>query len=322
MARVHGEVDPEQKAAWCQGAPGPAIWQPDMSGPAVPVKVLTYNLYWWSLFRLRHSNGGSAANLIAHTDAPEYDMMGFQECEDVKFVLVQAHLQDKYAFTLGQHGLCMAWNSATWRPLAQGEDHVAEDSRIQYYGVRDVIWARLAHRQTGKVVLFVNHHGPLPVNSGGMCGGVATAGNILRAIQKHGQPGDAVILVGDFNSNLAAVEIHELQAKMHHVFHGNADGGVDNIFSNVPLTHATDLKNIGSGGSDHDALTATIHIEPGPGHAPPVGVSVTTGAPGTCHCKCDWAAKPNACKLDDGSCCYKTCCAAGHPVAPAPQVVV
>merc|ERR1712154_197389 len=41
-------------------------------------------------------------------------------------------------------------------------------------------------------------------------------------------------------------------------------GGVDNVFTNVPKTGVVSTKNLGSGGSDHDALSATIMM-PAPG---------------------------------------------------------
>lgn len=294
-----------QQNMWCTGGQGPAIWQANAVGDPVAVKVLTYNLFWWSLFKQRKGNDGSAGKLIAESSKTQvYDVMAFQECENLTWVLTDAGMQDKYTFFPGDNGLCQVWRSETWELDSQGQDPVAEDGKAQYYGIRDVQWSRLIHKTTRQPLLFLNHHGPLPMGTGGACGEVATAGNILRVIAANGRVGDAVILVGDFNTGESKGEISMLEAQLHRIFHGTCDGGVDNIFTNIAPPHAADSANLGGGGSDHDALQTTIWIEPGAIHDPG-----NTAAPPADKCDCAWAKTPHACEgAGDGSRCDKVCC--------------
>mmetsp|Transcript_78003 Transcript_78003/g.167390 ORF Transcript_78003/g.167390 Transcript_78003/m.167390 type:complete len:295 (-) Transcript_78003:228-1112(-) len=186
--------------------------------------------------------------------------MGFQECEDPARVLRDSGLLNEYYVSQGACSLCMAFRLSDWTLVAQGQDSVAEDMASSYFGRRNAQWMRLRHLTTNRIVLFVNHHGPLPVNSGGICGGAATADNLLRLIATAGQPGDAIVLSGDFNANGASETISELRTRLFHVFAGTMDGGIDNIFSNVGAKAVISRANLGNGGSDHDALTSTIEV--------------------------------------------------------------
>merc|ERR1719223_1274408 len=142
---------------------------------------------------------GSAGRLIS--DADNLDIMGFQECEDVRRVISDAGYADSFEVQPGLHSVANAWRRSVWERLAGDSTEIAEDRWEQHYGRRTVTWARLRHRQTEKVVFFMNHHGPLPVNTGGLCGGEATAYGLLRIVGIHAFKGDAVILTGDFNAD-------------------------------------------------------------------------------------------------------------------------
>jgi len=229
------------------------------SGSGITVKVLTYNLFWWNLFGRRHGNGGSAGRLIAEAGSSErFDVMGFQECEGVGWVLGDAGLATEYGAITGPHAMCMAYRKDSWTLLADGAKNVGEDRGDQWYGTRAVMWARLQHSTTGQVLFFVNHHGPLPVHSGGRCGGEATAYNILKLIANTAHADDAVVLVGDFNAGPNDVTLQSLNGRMHHIYTGSAFGGVDHVFSSCE--HKVSTRNLGDGGSDHDALEAIIQL--------------------------------------------------------------
>jgi len=252
---------------WCQASAPAADWSLKRcsadGGQSREVKVLTYNLFWWNLFGsyFRNGNGGSAGKLIAANGmgAP-YDFMGFQECDDVGRVLADAGLEQEYAAVGGQHAVAIAYRTSEWRLLSQGMAEVAEDRPEQWWGTRGALWARFQHIVDGKTVLFVNHHGPLPVGTGGRCGKHATAWNILRTIATHGEEGDGIILVGDFNADAGTTTIQELEARLHRVFTGASFGGVDHIFSNCGESRVVVRRNLGNGGSDHDALDAVITL--------------------------------------------------------------
>ena len=115
--------------SWCRNAAPPTLWRPAAAGPSINIKVqihiltiwifmfqdlfpqhflcspapsgamwlesiqvLSYNLFWWHLFKVEGGRGGSAGHLIRSTSEPPYDVMGFQECEDPEKVLGPAGL--------------------------------------------------------------------------------------------------------------------------------------------------------------------------------------------------------------------------------------
>mmetsp|Transcript_133752 Transcript_133752/g.286022 ORF Transcript_133752/g.286022 Transcript_133752/m.286022 type:complete len:483 (-) Transcript_133752:67-1515(-) len=256
-------------------APATAVKQ---AGSAVRLKVLTYNLFWWNLFGLRGGNGGSAGRLIAQAGrAMPLDVMAFQECQDPQRVLRAAGLWGQYIVFggdgTGSAALCTAFRSSTWQLLGHGLEYVAEDTRQQYFGRRAAMWLRLQHRQTGRKLLFVNHHGPLPLNSGGIQGGATLASRLLRLVQEHAQAGDGVVLVGDFNANPTSATVQHLEGSLRRIFTGRVDGGIDHVFTNLGPESVLATENLGPGGSDHDALSAELLLSGG-GAAGGAGESV------------------------------------------------
>jgi hypothetical protein len=248
---------------WCAGSPVPKLWAPTPGSGPTSIRALSYNLYWWYLFRLHKGNGDSAGRLIGANMEPPFDVMGFQECEDPRWLLEPVGLMDQYQILMGKHAVCMAYNKKAWAMISNGTGEVAEDMKTKYYGKRGSQWMRLQHLETELTLFFINHHGPLSVNSGGICGGEATSHNILQMIAKHGKVGDTVVLVGDFNANAGSKTIQDLWRHLVLVMSGKSWGGVDNIFSNAEAGAVVEAKILGSGGSDHDAIAATIRVESG-----------------------------------------------------------
>lgn len=246
---------------WCAGSEPRSGWQLSGCGmgSGVQVKVVTYNLFWWNLFGRRGGNGGSAGRLLrdAHQQQP-IDVIGFQECDSVGWVMGDSGLQNEFAAIPGPHALCMAYRKTAWGLLADGITDVAEDRSDQWYGTRSIMWVRLQHYQTGQTIVATNHHGPLPLNSGGRCGGEATAFNILKLLATQAQPQDAIVLLGDFNSATFSQTVQSFNGRLQRVFTGQAFGGVDHVFSSCPNVVST--RNLGSGGSDHDALEVVIRL--------------------------------------------------------------
>jgi len=267
---------------WCEVGVPPAGWRlGSCAGPEMEVKVLSYNQFWWKLYGEWGGAGGSAGKLI-HTHAP-FDFMGFQECDDVNRVLGDAGMTHTYTTFAGRHAVAIAWNKANWNSLSTGAVDVAEDGRHQYYGYREVVYARLQHRENGKMVFFINHHGPTPVRlAGGFCGPEATAYNILKVIAENAHVGDTVVLVGDFNAKAPQPEFDTLantstvsliEEHMDLLYRGSVFGGIDNFYTNC--ARAVESHNLGLGdkdtlvwhhgqmvygGSDHDALTVTMRV--------------------------------------------------------------
>jgi len=251
---------------WCEVNFPPQEWNLKScpaSGQTL-VKVLTYNLFWWNLFD-RHGGGDrSAGRLIARTGGTEkYDVMGFQECEDVWRVLHDAGLHhDEYEAIDGGRAIAVAWRKSSWTLLAHDSVDVGEDSPQQYYGKRSAMWVRLQNHGDGKTVFFVNHHGPLKVSQGGGCTGSATALNILKVISENAHGTDVIILVGDFNAALGCSRVQELEKRLDKVHSGRIFGGVDHIFSNCGSRGVGQTLGKGDGyyKSDHEALSATFGI--------------------------------------------------------------
>lgn len=252
--------------SWCEAdVPDPHWRLSDHScqapGPTSRVKVLTYNLYWWNLFGVRKSAGGKSGHLIHETSQTEpYDIMGFQECDDASWPMKDAGLADQFEVVTGGHALAIAYRTNAFELIEHGEDEVAEDREDQWYGKRDAQWARLRHRGTSKTVFFVNHHGPLPVNTGGLCGGAATAYNILKMIALNSHRHDAVIFVGDFNANEKCPTLQRLKEHFHTGFTGKSFGGIDNVFTSCGPDSVLEKRNLGAGGSDHDALSVVLRV--------------------------------------------------------------
>jgi len=254
------------RGQWCEArapARGWTLKKCGAAGGAQEVKILTYNLYWWNLFgeQFRKGNGGSAGKLIARGGKGKpYDFMGFQECDDVARVLADAGLQGSHAGIAGGHAVAIAYRRAAWTKLDDGMDEVGEDRADQWWGTRGAQWARFKHASNGRTVFVVNHHGPLPVGTGGRCGPQATAWRILKAIGDHARTGDAVIVVGDFNADAGTATARELGQRLHRVYTGTSFGGVDHVFSSCGGDRVVSKRNLGAGGSDHDALEVVLRV--------------------------------------------------------------
>eukprot|EP00927_Polykrikos_kofoidii_P059594 TRINITY_DN54740_c0_g1_i1.p1 TRINITY_DN54740_c0_g1~~TRINITY_DN54740_c0_g1_i1.p1 ORF type:complete len:581 (-),score=71.04 TRINITY_DN54740_c0_g1_i1:232-1974(-) len=244
------------------------MWKPSVPSGTLRVRILSYNLYWWNLFGIRKGNHNSASNLIKQSMGVHFDFMGFQECENYTAVLDPAGLLDQYNAFLGAHALCMAYRNSAWSLLGHGEADVAEDQPMEYYGTRGTQWMRLRHLQSNATALFLNHHGPLSVNSGGQCGGAATAHHLMKLIVAQGIPGDIVVLAGDFNANAGSLTIQELWKHLVLIYNSKSFGGVDNLFSNVERGSVSEAASLGQGGSDHEAIAATLELREDAGNRP------------------------------------------------------
>mmetsp|Transcript_20242 Transcript_20242/g.44201 ORF Transcript_20242/g.44201 Transcript_20242/m.44201 type:complete len:338 (-) Transcript_20242:77-1090(-) len=216
------------------------------------VTVFSHNLQWWSLFGFKNGNKGSATRLLRAT-LP--DIAGWQECEDVSRILGTQGLLADYRGIQGRFSLAFAYKFTDWDVIADGFEEVATDEEEQFSGPRGVIWARFRHRRSSKVVFAINHFGPMRVNSGGKAGGATTAGKIATVIYRCAQPGDGVVLFGTFNSQAQSRTVRHLERYLFKVWTGSVYGGIDHVFSSLPVDHA---QNLSKGGSDHEAVAITF----------------------------------------------------------------
>ncbi|CAK9034888.1 unnamed protein product [Durusdinium trenchii] len=226
------------------------------------IKVVSYNLEWWKIYNTMKGNGGSEGGVIAATHAAEpVDLIAFQECGDKDRVLADAGLLDSFTTFGAPHQKCAAVRKAAWRFISKGHEDIAADVYWNFFGKRGVMWTRLWHVSSGLRVFFANFHGPLAINSGGCCGGKRTARNLLRVIEQNSEPGDVIILLGDFNANSASHTVKELRKSLVHVQSGHVLGGIDHAFVNLPPSTVKAMQDIGSGGSDHHAVMTVFEID-------------------------------------------------------------
>jgi len=268
------------------GAPGPPPggWAYVPRGAPLQVKVLSYNTEWWHTIEQMKGNGNSIAKVITMASKPvPYDFIGFQEFYDPWFGLTRPGfdarwLLHQYMFVRGEFGgpvgTIIAFRNESWALLARGQRFVGEDRKGPvYFGKRISLWARFLHRKSGKTVFFMDHHGPLPSNLGGMCGGAITALNLLHVISENAQAGDAIIFTGDFNADASSQTIRIVSSRLQRSF-----GGIDNVFTNLPPAAVVQHGAMASGGSDHPALSAVLHL-PGAGAPAAPGPAPRPAAP-------------------------------------------
>lgn len=86
----------------------------------------------------------------------------------------------------------------------------------------------------------------------------ATAYNLLKGIAQNAHTIDTILLVGDFNAAVDSETTRELSQYLTHAYAGQSFNGVDNFFTNCATVLEKSL--LGSGGSDHDALSVIFSI--------------------------------------------------------------
>jgi len=227
---------------------------PNLGG--MRVKLLTYNLFWWNLFGQRRGNGRSAGRLIENAgEGDPFDIAAFQECDDASRILRDARMsEDDYDYVRWGSNT-IAYRKNRWERLSYGKgERFAEDANGRWK--RGAHWVRLMEKTTGNKLFVLNHHGPLPVNSGGKCGGEATAYNMLKMVKENSDEGDAIMLTGDFNADAGAQTVRTLESYIHLAM----SHWVDMIMSNCAGASVKETENLGSGGSDHDALMAIVEF--------------------------------------------------------------
>jgi len=255
------EADFSELCASANELMAPLVRKPALGGENLSVKILTYNLFWWRLFNQLHGRGGSAGKLIAASNAQgHFDIVAFQECQDKNRVMRDAGLSKYYQMFDAPYGKCVGYRKDAWELLDNGHGNITADVYWNDYGMRGAQWLRLGHKKTGHKVFFMNYHGGLSVNSGGVCGGPGAARNLLKLMNNHSRDDDKVILVGDFNSNPASRLVQELRTRLLHVYSGSVLGGIDNILTNLPASSVVGSWNLGNAGSDHDALTTVFNL--------------------------------------------------------------
>jgi len=235
------------------------IAPPQVNNSIGNVRIMTFNT--------QNPNGNNFHTIGHCVQHGKADIMLFQECQSP--VHKELHGLGGYDVAGGEgdfSGLGLAWRTSMftkvggpWKAwVGQDLDNCCCNVHIWKGGKcwdRFVVSVRLRH-QNGQHVILADHHGILPINSGGKTGHAAAAANLNNAIEQHREAGDAVILGGDFNNIAGQSETIRLLEESYG-FRRHADHWVDNIFSKG-WTSQTDMRNYGSCMSDHDSIAVTL----------------------------------------------------------------
>lgn len=224
------------------------------------------NVVTWNAGGNHHSTTGSCLH------ASDADLVLFQEVDDPSSKL---HGLSGYqtAGGGGWSGMGFAWKESSFSHIdGPWKDYVGEDRDNCCCNVwkwnngkcwtRYVVSIRLKH-SSGQEVLVANHHGLLPINTGGKTGHATAAQNINNAVNRRMGSTELVIFAGDMNNVPGRSDmLNRLDndyGYTHH-YHGKTYGGVDAFYSKgFQMVGAG--SNLGSCGSDHDLLKVSLQSD-------------------------------------------------------------
>jgi hypothetical protein len=250
----------EKDAALLQRSKSMALKAMRKSLAGFEVTIVSYNLYWWNI----QANNRWGALYDRITKQMPFDLIGFQECEDVARIIDKSGLED-FDFYQGpnkpkNNPAPIAWNEKLFTKLAgPSEKWVASDG----YGGRYMVWVRLQHKASGVSVFFANTHGPL-----GNCG--STLGNNwVAGIRENKDANDVVFVTGDYNCWTGTSAMKLLKQELNDDGVNDVDAGIDQILTDFGLYQ----KESGGGKlegwpSDHPLVKGTFGIGPTPPPTP------------------------------------------------------
>eukprot|EP00931_Biecheleriopsis_adriatica_P042894 TRINITY_DN2447_c0_g1_i3.p1 TRINITY_DN2447_c0_g1~~TRINITY_DN2447_c0_g1_i3.p1 ORF type:complete len:887 (-),score=130.08 TRINITY_DN2447_c0_g1_i3:97-2367(-) len=222
------------------------------------------------------------------------DLVGVQECDGgwVKLKSYLAGTADYLELLSIDGALCTLYNPARFDLLSYGRQNVGTGSASYRY----CAYGRLLDKESGETVFFVNTHWDHQRQDP-----YGHAKNTKSMIETHSSPGDALIVVGDFNQNayinaFEDVFVGELGLRREGL--GSSHDQIDLIWSNHRGSSSCNSPQDSSGGtgSDHNPVYCEFSLC---ADCPPPTTTTTTAAPRTDECA-DFAAWPN---VDGGRTC-------------------
>lgn len=186
-----------------------------------PFKVVTYNLYWWCVSGKNNAPGQSCPQFAGDKGFHQiwdkikqngpFDLLGFQECEDASKMFNGIGYGSTHAWQQGPADIGMGYDKTKFDALGEFNSTQVEADQ---WGPRYIAWIRLKQKEGGANIFFANTHGPLPGPRGSMDGkhGHLVAQNYIKAVADHIQPGDAMVVTGDFNALPINTEIWDLNS--------------------------------------------------------------------------------------------------------------
>ncbi|CAE7938393.1 unnamed protein product [Symbiodinium sp. KB8] len=261
-----------------------------------PFIVVTYNLYWWCVSDEygncpQNKDGKGFQKLFARIQQNgPFDLIGFQECDDVGKVIGGTSLAASFEYYTPKTGndAPMAWQHSKFTAIeGPGTAWISRDK----YGDRHMNWVRLQVIGSSATIFFANTHGPLDQCGGGP--GETVASNYVNAVYSHKKPGDLVVFTGDFNCGQNQDTIKKLAQAFELDATDTSYNGADHIFSSEGVRVLWKGSSPGSP-SDHQLLKAVLEAS---SPSPP-------SPPSPPH--------PSGCPVppDNGGCC--TSCSSNH----------
>jgi hypothetical protein len=204
-------------------------------------------LYWWNV--KEHGRWGDILRRIG--DEGPFDLIGFQECENVGWILQNAGLSGFSYYTgpnkPSANPAPLAWNRAAFLKMdGPGYKVVAHDE----FGARVMTWVRLRHLATGANVYFANTHGPLN-NCDSQLGRDWSA-----SVSDTKQPGDIAFMTGDFNCWTGTNAMNML----HSIFSHRIESNIDQILADAVPHEGTWGGRRDGWPSDHPLVKGTFTL--------------------------------------------------------------
>lgn len=183
------------------GPPAPPPSPAPCTGDCRDIKVLSYNLEW-------HTNGVHLDRIAKTINANgQFDLLGMQECENIGALIGLVGTGKSYGTYQvtpaagikpgkpNQGDICMAWNTAVFDKISQGQAPVGTDG----WATRMMQWVYLNIKGTNRNVMFANTHGPVGQCIGKYEAWSAVADAYLKNSKGNMKPGDHLFFTGDFN---------------------------------------------------------------------------------------------------------------------------
>jgi len=181
----------------------------------------------WAMARFLNLTGGTP-----------YTFLAFQDCDP----LVP---QDAWGMVSSQQfRLCLAYRKHEWQEVSHGETLISADSVANAHTERGALWIKLLH-ESGQNLLLVNYEGPRPFNSGGVCGGTATAKHLLKMAQQVTNPGDGILIVGDFHADYDSSTLATLRKSLPSISHGTCTDAAGCMVHNFHAIAMQTFRHVG-----------------------------------------------------------------------------
>jgi len=234
--------------------------------PSPSFKVLTYNLYWWCMSGETNPGGQSCPRYAGDKGFHEiwanimnygpFDLVGFQECNDASKMFNGVGYGSTHSWKQGPADIGMGYDKTKFDPLG---DYSSRQVAVDQWGPRYIAWIRLKQKDGGATIFFANTHGPLPGPHGDVDGkhGHEIAQNYIKAVADNIQPGDALVVTGDFNALPKDAEIWDLNSTWT-LAANDRTTHFDHIYMKSATTKLIDWDDHNGAPSDHSILWADL----------------------------------------------------------------